>query len=125
MIGVNIALDLAKHTSTQMVQILGLADLTLLPRQCLAYVDQNLPDLIGRYFLDKKFAKESVKDMKDLIAVIKEAFLKILEENLWMDDTTKAYSIKKLNAISEHIAFPEFLSNDAELQQYYSEVLHV
>jgi predicted metalloendopeptidase len=116
---------LAKHTTTPMAQMLGTPNITLLPRQCLAFVEQTLPDLIGRYFLDKKFAKESVKDMKDLITIIKDAFHQILQENTWMDETTKANSIKKLNAISEHIAFPEFLSNDTELQQYYSQVLYV
>jgi predicted metalloendopeptidase len=125
LIGYKIALNLAKYTSTSMVQMLGIHDLTLIPRQCLAFAEQFLPDLIGRYFLDKMFAKESVNGMKELIAIIKEAFHEILEENLWMDETTKAYSIKKLNAISENIAFPEYLSNDAELQEYYSQVFYV
>jgi len=39
-----------------------------------------------------------------------------------MDKITKDNSIKKLNAITGHIAFPDFASNDTELLSFYSEV---
>lgn len=124
-LGLNLGLILGKFSTTNMTRLISTPDLSVLPSQCLSYTEQILPDLIGRYYMDKASANKSFNDMQELIVSLKESFHQILEENQWMDATTKANSIKKLNAITEHIAFPDYTSNDTHLLEEYSQVLIV
>ena len=101
----------------------GISNVQPLPQTCLSFASQIVPDLLGRHYMDKLFAKESIADMKGFIASLKEAFNELLKENNWMDSTTKANAIKKLNAITEHIAFPDYTLNDTQLIEYHKQVL--
>ena len=130
MLAINVAMILGKFSTTSMDKTITTTSTSsipvdfesLLPRHCLGYTQQIFPDLIGRYYMDRMFNKESINDMKEFISNIKEAFNIMLEENEWMDKTTKEHSIKKLKAIKEYIAFPDYTLNDTELLQYHSQV---
>src|ERR1700733_6479105 len=86
---------------------------------CLDLSQQVLPQLLGRLWVDKVFKNDSIADMKLLINNIKDAYQQILDENTWLDSATKTHAKKKLSAIIEHIAFPDFLLKDSELIAYY------
>lgn len=122
LIGVNLAVVLNRFTSSRLALLTGVPSLDALPQVCLSFANQIVPDLLGRLYLDKKFDSESVEDMKSFIASLKEAFQELLQENTWMDAPTKASAIKKLNAIAENIAFPQYLFNTSQLQEFHKQV---
>ena len=122
MIGVNVAVIFSRFASSRLMTSAGIPSVQVLPQVCLSFTQQIIPDLLGRHYMDKLFAKESIEDMKGFIASLKESFHQILEGNQWMETTTKANAIKKLDAINEHIAFPEYSSNDTQLLKFEEKV---
>ena len=122
LIGVNLAVVLNRFTSTRLALLTGVPSVEYLPQVCFSYASQLIPDLLGRLYLDKMFDADAVKDMQSFIVSLKEAFQELLQENTWMDAQTKASAIKKLNAISENIAFPQFLFNTSQLLDFHKQV---
>ena len=45
---------------------------------------------------------------------IKESFVDLMEENQWLETSTKERALKKLNAIKETIDYNESILNDTE-----------
>lgn len=60
--------------------------------------------------------------MKQLTENLREAFREILVENQWMDAQTRAAALEKLQQIYFLVAYPEFVLNDATLDNFYQEV---
>lgn len=63
----------------------------------------------------KELVIEMVNDIKD-------AFKDILSKADWMDDDTKEYAIQKLNAVTAHVACPDELLNDDNVNESYDNV---
>ena len=43
-----------------------------------------------------------------------------LRDNEWLDEMTRRKAIEKLNAISENVAYPEWMLNNDELDAFYN-----
>jgi len=114
--------ELIPLTTTQAMNILAPDQLKQLQSTCLQLSIEALPNLISRLYIDKMFNKQAIEDMRTFVNDLKEAFNQLLEENKWMDSTTKMNAISKLKAISVNIASPDFTFNDKELQLYSNDV---
>ena len=61
-----------------------------------------------------------------MVGDIKNAYEGILKNVTWMDETTRAAALKKLSAMHEYIAYPDFLLLDIpRLDRYYEKVKHL
>jgi len=54
-----------------------------------------------------------------MIAHLRDAFKEIVAELDWMDEDTKEKAIVKVDAIRNHIGYPEFIVNDTLLDRHY------
>jgi predicted metalloendopeptidase len=58
-----------------------------------------------------------------LVGDIKMAYEGILKNISWMDEETRVHALKKLKAMHEYIAYPDFLLSDmARLDRFYEKV---
>lgn len=57
-----------------------------------------------------------------MIAYIKLAFRSLLDEVDWMDATTKISAKVKIEAMTENVAYPEWIKDKASLEAYYAGV---
>jgi predicted metalloendopeptidase len=94
----------------------------VLPNICFGVVEKLLPNLLGRLYIDQYFNKNSLKDMKTLISLLHESFYQLLDENEWMDSNTKKEAKKKLDLMSQNVAYPEWTVDDIKLDRYYDTV---
>lgn len=53
---------------------------------------------------------------------IHEAFEKIVNELKWMDDITKKRTLHKAQLMRTFVGYPEFIKDQAELDNYYADV---
>lgn len=53
---------------------------------------------------------------------LQEAFRLILKENKWLGEHTKDYAKMKIDKMNLKIGYPDFLLNDEELDERYSDV---
>lgn len=115
-------MTMAQFTSPQVLEILNPNSGLEVPNTCVWTTHDHLPDLIGRIFIDKIFAKEAIADMEKMIVDLKEAFGLLLDENQWIDKETLVHAKKKLAGITPHVAFPPYQQDDKLLTQNYMEV---
>lgn len=73
-------------------------------------------------YIRKYFNRES-KDAAILLTThIHKEFIKMLKNTPWMDEGTRDAAIEKANAIVFNVAYPDELTDDKKLEEYYREL---
>lgn len=57
-----------------------------------------------------------------MVQSIRDEFVNILHDVTWMDSQTKTAAIQKAKSLTSHIAYPDELSDNTKLDEYYQEL---
>ncbi|NXA06969.1 NEP protein, partial [Sapayoa aenigma] len=80
-------------------------------------------DAVGRLYVQEAFAGDSKHVVEEMIADIRDVFIKTLDELTWMDAETKKRAEQKARAIRERIGYPdEIVTDDNKLNSEYQEL---
>lgn len=79
--------------------------------QCVDWTNKKLGLAVGALFIRDNFNSDSKESALEMIHSIREAFNELLDENVWMDDETRAVAKEKANSMNERIGYPEILTN--------------
>ncbi|XP_050758757.1 neprilysin [Gymnogyps californianus] len=92
-------------------------------RRCANYVNGNMENAVGRLYVEEAFAGDSKHVVEEMIADIRDVFIKTLDELTWMDADTKKRAEQKAKAIRERIGYPdEIVTDDNKLNSEYQEL---
>ncbi|KAF1644095.1 Neprilysin, partial [Aptenodytes patagonicus] len=101
----------------------GTTSETAVWRRCANYVNGNMENAVGRLYVEEAFAGDSKHVVEEMIADIRDVFIKTLDELTWMDAETKKKAEQKATAIRERIGYPdEIMTDDSKLNSEYQEV---
>ncbi|KAM6258574.1 neprilysin isoform 1-T2 [Porphyrio hochstetteri] len=101
----------------------GTTSETAVWRRCANYVNGNMENAVGRLYVEEAFAGESKHVVEEMIADIRDVFIKTLDELTWMDEETKKKAEQKATAIRERIGYPdEIVTDDNKLNSEYEEL---
>ncbi|XP_065496463.1 neprilysin isoform X1 [Caloenas nicobarica] len=101
----------------------GTTSETAVWRRCANYVNGNMENAVGRLYVEEAFAGDSKHAVEEMIADIRDVFIKTLDELTWMDAETKKKAEQKAIAIRERIGYPdEIVSDDTKLNSEYQEL---
>jgi len=84
----------------------GQEEITPRWRTCVQATDENLGELLGRYFVADKFPAASKSLAQELVKEVELAFLSNLPGVDWMDNKTRALSAQKLSMVDNLIGYP-------------------
>lgn len=117
-------LNFGQYTTIRMLELLveKLEAPEMLPNICYGFVEQLLPNILGRLYIDQYFKNKSLEDMRYLTSLLHESFSQLLNESEWMDSKTKEEAKDKLNAMKQNVAYPDWIMVDSELDRYYDSV---
>nr|W4VS99.1 RecName: Full=Neprilysin-1; Flags: Precursor [Trittame loki] len=93
-----------------------------LERVCTDHTIGLLGYAVGRLYVDKFFTEEEKQDIDELVENIRSAYKSTLRNNTWMDHVTRNKAIDKLEAMINKMAYPTWIKNDNELNEYYRSV---
>uniref|UniRef100_K1R8P8 Neprilysin n=1 Tax=Magallana gigas TaxID=29159 RepID=K1R8P8_MAGGI len=88
-------------------------------RTCASYVNTYYGLSLGRLFVKEAFDEDAKKETLDMIHNLRDAFGELVNENTWMDDTTRALAKEKAKYIQEKIGYQDFILNTTALDEYY------
>ena len=94
-------------------------------KQCLYNMGFNnqqngwLHGAIGSMYARRYFGKEQKTPIREMVRYLKESFRNIIKETKWMSADTRTKALKKLDAMKEIIAYPEELSNETIIDDFY------
>ena len=91
-------------------------------KTCFKFTDAAFQFMIGRMFVETEFSINSKQVMKNIVAHLKLAFEKMITESDWISDAMRQRILKKLRAIHEKIAYPDWIFDPIRLQGYYEDV---
>ena len=84
-------------------------------KRALGVTEGYLGEAIGELYVEKYFPESSKKYMEDLIENLHNALGKHIMHLPWMSDDTKLQALKKLNAITVKIGYPDKWKDYSEL----------
>ncbi|NXI48765.1 NEP protein, partial [Chloroceryle aenea] len=103
----------------------GTTSETAVWRRCANYVNGNMENAVGRLYVEEAFAGDSKHVVEEMIADIRDVFIKTLDELTWMDAETKKKAEQKATAIRERIGYPdEIVTDDSKLNSEYQELIY-
>ena len=73
----------------------------------IGFVNGSLGEAVGRIYVERHFPAESRRQMTELIGNLRAAFAERLRTLDWMDDTTRAAALAKLDTFEPRIGGPE------------------
>jgi putative endopeptidase len=76
-------------------------------KRCVRRVDNELGEALGQIYVDKTFGAEGRKRMLALVDNIEKAMSEDFKQLSWMSDDTKKQAQVKLDAIRNHIGYPD------------------
>ncbi|XP_060591247.1 neprilysin-2-like [Ruditapes philippinarum] len=82
-------------------------------------LDDRLPDVIARVFVEEHFLKKERRYILDLVDQHKEVFKDIIENAKWISDTAKTASKEKIDSMKVEVGYPKEVYNDAYLNQLH------
>ncbi|NXT17804.1 NEP protein, partial [Syrrhaptes paradoxus] len=101
----------------------GTTSETAVWRRCANYVNGNMENAVGRLYVEEAFAGDSKHVVEEMIADIRDVFIKTLDELTWMDAETKKKAEQKAAAIRERIGYPdEIVTDDNKLNSEYQDL---
>ncbi|KAJ6219497.1 hypothetical protein RDWZM_005309 [Blomia tropicalis] len=123
----NMVINIAGHSTTQMVKLL-IAPLDapeVLQNICFEETSRYLPELLGKLYMDG-VAENSSKwqqDVNSLVQLLNDSFHEMLYESKWMDEATIKEAISKLDHMSMNVGYPEWYANDTQFEEYSKMVI--
>ena len=84
-------------------------------KRALGVTEGYLGEAIGELYVEKYFPESSKKYMEDLIENLRNALGKHIMHLPWMSDDTKLQALKKLNALTVKIGYPDKWKDYSEL----------
>jgi putative endopeptidase len=76
-------------------------------KRCVNLVDDDLGEALGQPYVEDTFGADGKQRTLDMVHHIEKAMSEDFKTLTWMSDTTKTQAQVKLNAIANHIGYPE------------------
>uniref|UniRef100_A0A1Y1LW88 Peptidase M13 N-terminal domain-containing protein n=4 Tax=Photinus pyralis TaxID=7054 RepID=A0A1Y1LW88_PHOPY len=91
-------------------------------KECTDLVTQSLSVAVGALYVRKYFPKGAKEKATEIISDIKAEFIDILKGVDWMDNVTRSHALEKANAMVPHVAYPDELLSDKEIEGVFEGV---
>ncbi|XP_049514430.1 neprilysin-1-like [Dermacentor silvarum] len=86
---------------------------------CVDEVNDDMPDIVGKLYVERKFSPEAKKEVQDLVRRLMAVFNESLQRFQWMDKTTREAAEAKLTKMATKIGYPDWLFNTTYIEELY------
>lgn len=86
---------------------------------CVDVVSDGLDIAIGAIYARKYFNNTAKKMVTEITERIRREMMNVLLNVKWMDEKTRAYALEKAEAMEFHVAYPDELSQDKNIEEFY------
>lgn len=77
---------------------------------------------VGALYVRRYFDEGVRERVFEMVENIRASFIAMLHDVAWMDEETKKKAIKKAEALIPHIAYPDELTDDKKIEEFYSDL---
>lgn len=133
--GWRFVLSIINHLNKRIRKTLDIIEVDQNPtwKQCLYNLGFNnqrngwIHGAIGSLYARRYFGKQQKTPIREMVRYLKESFRNIIKETKWMSSDTMKTALKKLDSMKEIIAYPDELSNNTIIDEFYkgNETFHL
>ena len=76
-------------------------------KRCASWIDRDLGEAVGEFFVSKNFPREIKTDTDRMVRQIREAMAMRIEQSPWMTAETKKQALIKLRAVRDKVGYPD------------------
>lgn len=87
---------------------------------CIKEVNKLLSFAMSRIYVEMVVKKDTKAKTTKMVNDFKDAFHEILKNVTWLDEETRDRAIDKLNAMEDNSVYPDWILDNAELDNYYN-----
>ncbi|MEP7362105.1 MAG: M13 family metallopeptidase [Acidobacteriota bacterium] len=91
---------------------------------CATMTDNMLGDALGEVFVKKHFPPEAKRRMLELVENLRATLAEELKDATWLQESTKANAVKKLNAFYPKIGYPDRFRDYADVKVSPKDYFH-
>lgn len=102
------------HQTTQ-----GVKKIANRSEACYNLANDKVSFALSRLYVDAHFTIAEKEEATKVIDSIQGSFRKLISTNTWLDEPTRVASLSKLNHIRKNVAYPAWLTDDAQLDEFY------
>lgn len=102
------------HQTTQ-----GVKKMANRTETCQSLANDRVPFALSRLFVDHHFTEAEKTEAAKMIDSIQDSFRRLITKNTWLDEATRKASLSKLNHVHKNVAYPAWLLDDAQLDEFY------
>ena len=84
--------------------------------------DTGFDFAVGAMYVRNHFDEASKPELEGMVEYLRSAFADIIAATSWMDEASRAAALEKVEMIESYMAYPDWLLNDAEVNDYYDGV---
>ncbi|XP_034236596.1 neprilysin-2 isoform X1 [Thrips palmi] len=88
-------------------------------KECVDLASGSMSLSIGSLYVRRYFREDSKREALEMVNNIRDEMYKILKSCTWMDDATRQEALNKAYAMTNHIAYPDELLDNAKLDKFY------
>ncbi|KAI1128939.1 Metalloprotease [Nemania abortiva] len=92
---------------------------------CEVYLDQSIPWIVSKFWLDKKYSQETLSTVNTIAETLRDGFVSRVDGLKWADDESKKLIKDKIRRVQLNIGYPRDSPdawNATSLKQFYSGV---
>ncbi|XP_040564604.1 neprilysin-2 isoform X1 [Lepeophtheirus salmonis] len=110
----------ARHIQFKYIQKLtGAKTMSERWKTCVGETKSRLGIHIGSMYVRQYFPEKAKTAAQSIVSYIKKEFEKLLRQNKWSDEETKAKALKKVKAMHENIGYPNEILNNTVIDILY------
>jgi endothelin-converting enzyme len=87
---------------------------------CLAIVQRAMPIALARPYTEFVLPGGTKEAVSDMISKVKQAFKERVNDSDWLEDSTKVKCDKKVDAITQKVAYPQLIYHDSYVNRLYN-----
>ena len=80
----------------------------------------SLPLIVGRLYVENYFNNQTKLEVSKFATSIRDQFTQIIEQQDWMDLTTKKKALNKAKLMKDKYGFPQYILNDTRINEEYN-----
>lgn len=88
-------------------------------QRCISYLSNEVPELVGRAYIDRWFTEYDVMKVKTIVNYVAGAYENMLRDNDWLDAETRDLAIEKLKAVTRNVGYPGWVKDDDEITNLF------
>ncbi|XP_067134697.1 neprilysin-1-like isoform X1 [Centruroides vittatus] len=89
-------------------------------KECVHLVNDGFGYALASLYIKEEFSEKMSREVQSIIRSLKQAFVKVLPSQSWMDSETRSLCEEKVETMAEKVGYPQYITDSFQLDSDYA-----